>query len=93
MLTVACGGTSVEPDAAGEEIYAAVCARCHADNLTGGLGPALVGPDARSLDRPEEYFVRSVERGIGSRMPSFGGTLTEAQIQRVVDYILSQQGR
>ena len=91
LLAAACG-SGVEEGASGEDIYVQVCARCHADNLSGGLGPALVGADASSLDKPEAFFTQTVTSGLG-RMPSFGGTLSEQQIQRVVDYVLEQQGR
>lgn len=85
-------GPGVDEDASGEEIYLQVCARCHADNMSGGLGPALIGIDSPSLAKPEEFFVQTVTSGLG-RMPSFGGTLSDAQIQRVVDYVMDRQGR
>lgn len=90
-LSTACG-EGVAADATGEEVYLAVCARCHNENLSGGLGPALAGPDSPTLDRPKTFIVQAVEQGIG-RMPSFGGALTDAQIDRVADYVLEQQGR
>lgn len=91
LLVSACG-PGVEDDASGPGVYAAVCARCHADNLLGGFGPPLVGPDSPSLERPREFLVQTVERGLG-RMPGFAGSLSEDQIDRVVDFILEQQGR
>lgn len=91
-LLSACGGSGVPDDATGEEIYVQLCARCHGPDLTGGTGVALVGEDARSIDKPERYFVQSITAGIG-RMPSFRGTLSEEQIVRVSSYIMEQQGR
>ena len=91
MLLTACG-PGVENDATGEEIFLNICARCHADNLSGGFGPALVGDDSPTLDRPEEFLLQTVGSGLG-RMPAYGGTLSEEQIQRVVDFVMDKQGR
>ena len=91
-LVVSACGPSVSPEADGVEVYIQVCARCHADNLTGGLGPPLVGEESPTLDRPEAYIVQTITSGLG-RMPSFRNTLTEEQIQLVTDYIFEQQGR
>ncbi len=91
VLVAACGG-GVDADADGATIYVSVCARCHGADLGGAIGPPLVGPDAPSLGLPESYFVQTVSRGKG-RMPSFGGTLSDEQIQRVVAFIMEQQGR
>lgn len=69
----------------GAEIYTANCARCHGADGGGGIGPQL------SDDKVTEAFpdpadeVTLVTEGEGS-MPSFGGTLSEAEIQQVVDY-------
>ena len=92
LLVYACGGGGVPEDATGEEIYVQVCARCHGEDLQGGTGLALVGEDARSIDKPERYFVQSISAGIG-RMPSFRGTLNEEQILRVTRYVMERQGR
>ena len=92
LVAYACGGGGVSEDATGDEIYVQVCARCHGADLTGGVGLALVGEDAKSVDKPERYFVQSISAGIGS-MPSFRGTLSEEQILRVTRYIMEQQGR
>ena len=92
VLLHGCGGGGVPEDATGGEIYVQVCARCHGADLRGGTGLALVGEDARSIDKPERYFVQSISAGIG-RMPSFRGTLSEEQILRVTHYVMERQGR
>ena len=92
MILCACGGSGVPEDATGEEIYVQLCVQCHGRDLAGGTGVALVGEDARSIDKPERYFVQSITAGIG-RMPSFRGTLSEEQVLRVTRYIMEQQGR
>lgn len=89
LLVVACG-PGIDEAATGQDIYLQICARCHADNLSGGLGPALVGEDSPTPDRPQTYILQTIRSGLG-RMPAFGGTLSDDQIQRVTDYIISQQ--
>ena len=91
LLVLTACGSSVDADASGPDVYASVCARCHGINLEGGSGPPL-GAGAPSAAQPEAYFIQSVSRGMG-RMPSFGGTLSDDQIGRVVAFILEQQGR
>ena len=91
LLVSACGA-SVPADASGEEIFLQVCARCHADNLSGGFGPPLVGEESPALGKPMAFFVQTITRGLG-RMPSFGGTLSDAQIERVAEFVISRQNR
>lgn len=88
-LLMGCGG-ALEADAGGEEIFNARCASCHRKDLSGGIGPAL-GPDSGAAGRPIEYYRITIASGKG-RMPSFGSSLTEEQISRVIDYVLSVQG-
>ena len=92
LVMVACGGPDLPEDATGAEIYVQMCARCHGSDLRGGTGVALVGEAARSVDKPERYFVQSIYAGIG-RMPAFRRTLSDDQIARVAQYIMRQQGR
>lgn len=92
LTLAACGGGGVPADADGPEIYRAVCARCHGDDLRGGQGPPLAGEGADSLGRPETYFTQAVSSGIG-RMPAFRRTLTEEQILLVSRYVIARQSR
>ncbi|CAN5231651.1 hypothetical protein BH18ACT5_BH18ACT5_14890 [soil metagenome] len=76
-------------DASGAEIYKAVCARCHDDDLSGGIGPALGGNSNAALQ--DDAFLRlTISDGRG-RMPSFQNTLSEEQIVRVIEYLRSEQ--
>ena len=77
------------PDASGEEIYLRLCAHCHGADLSGGLGPAL-GAGSNAAAQDDAFLLLTVTRGRG-RMPSFGGTLNDAQVERLIDYIRSQQ--
>jgi mono/diheme cytochrome c family protein len=88
LLLTGCGG-SLEEGATGEEIYNARCASCHRQDLSGGLGPPL-GPGSDAVDRPRDYYEVTITTGIG-RMPAFKSTLSEAQIDRVIDYVIAAQ--
>jgi mono/diheme cytochrome c family protein len=72
----------------GRDIYDQYCARCH--------GPNLVNPGGSSFDLrkfpsdEKERFLRSVTEGRNS-MPSWQGTLSEAEIEAVWLYVLSKQ--
>lgn len=87
VAMTACDGPS--GDASGEDIYIEACARCHAADLSGGIGPPL-GPDSNAAARSDEYLVRIITEGRG-RMPSFRQTLSSEQIQRVVDHLRAVQ--
>ena len=92
MLAFAAVGCSLgrpAEDATGEEIYVQLCARCHAEDLSGGVGPPL-GPGSQAEVEGEEFIEFSIRNGRG-RMPSFSATLSDAQIDRLVDYILEVQ--
>ena len=91
-LALALAGCSLgrpAQDATGEEIYTQLCARCHAPDLSGGLGPPL-GPGSQAAFEGEEFIEFSIRNGRG-RMPSFSSTLSDAQIDRLVQYILEEQ--
>lgn len=76
-------------DASGQEIYQQVCANCHGEDLSGGIGPAIgVGSNAAAQD--DDFLVLTITRGRGP-MPSFDSTLTDEQIARVVDYLRAEQ--
>lgn len=76
-------------DATGAEIYELLCSTCHGDDLNGGLGPAL-GPGSNSADQDDAFLELTISRGRG-RMPSFSGTLTDEQLDRLIEYIRREQ--
>lgn len=77
------------PDAGGEQIYVEVCARCHGVDLGGGAGPAL-DAGSEAADRSDEFYRSSIVNGRG-RMPSFAQTLSDDQVDRVIEYIRREQ--
>lgn len=88
LVLAACDGP--DADASGEEIYMQICARCHAPDLRGSVGPAL-GDGSNAAAQTDRYLIDTVTEGRG-RMPSFRQTLSTAQIERVVQYLREQQG-
>ena len=77
------------PESGGEEIYLQLCARCHAPDLSGGVGPAL-GPGSDAVAVDDAFLFAAIAEGRG-RMPSFSQTLTPDQIDLVVAYIRARQ--
>lgn len=91
LLTAACSVGQPDDGAGGEEIYLQLCANCHAEDLSGGLGPAL-GPGSNSASQPDEFLELAIVRGRGS-MPSFSSSLNSDQVDRLVGYLRRvQQG-
>lgn len=71
----------------GEKVFAQNCSvvYCHGQGGAAGRGPQLRG---RSFQR--EYLVKVTQEGIPNRaMPAFQGRLTNADVEAVVDYVLS----
>lgn len=87
LLLTGCDGPPA--DASGREIYVEVCARCHAADLSGNVGPAL-GAGSNAAQQSDEYLVTTIRDGRG-RMPSFRQTLSMEQIERVVGYLRDEQ--
>ena len=73
----------------GARLYRRSCASCHGTDGQGGVGPDLTEVEER-LDRDEHVAI--VANGKGSQMPAFGDTLTDEEIDRIVDYERDQLG-
>jgi mono/diheme cytochrome c family protein len=71
----------------GQTVYAEKCSSCHAANLTGGLGPPLVGNDFNGdwSKQPLSDLVTKIEKTMPQSDP---GTLTRQQAVDIVAYIL-----
>jgi cytochrome c551 len=63
--------------------FVALCAGCHKADGSGGFGPDLRGED--NVGRVAEQIATG-----GGGMPSFSGDLTDAQIQALADYVVSE---
>jgi len=88
LLAAACVGRPAE-DASGEEIYLQLCSNCHGDELEGGIGAPL-GPGSNAAEQPDEFMRLAITEGRG-RMPSFSSTLTDEQVERLIEYIREAQ--
>lgn len=91
LAVAACSPVQIDPDASGGEIYSQVCSRCHGGSLEGGVGPPL-GSGSEAAAQPDSFLIQTIERGKG-RMPSFGRSLSDDQIERVARYIRTEQGQ
>jgi mono/diheme cytochrome c family protein len=60
----------------GEKLYAENCYGCHRE--------------AATLDEPKEFIHKTIHHG-GKVMPSFEDSLSEAEHQQIIDYILKQR--
>jgi mono/diheme cytochrome c family protein len=85
--------------ASGEAVYTANCATCHGDGGTGS-GPAAVGLEPPPADMTDGQWTTGdgslgairntiVNGSPGTAMIAWQGTLTEAEIQAVAEYVHS----
>ena len=86
---VAGTGVTAERPTDGKSIFTTTCGACHTLSNAGTSGN--VGPNLDSSKPSKELVVDRVTNGKG-QMPSFKGTLDEAQIQAVADYVSSSAG-
>jgi len=87
---------SVLPAITPAQTFQALCARCHGENGNGkGPNAIYLDPSPRDLTRaefmstkPQARLIASIHDGVaGTSMPPWGKTLTETQIQGVLDYV------
>jgi cbb3-type cytochrome c oxidase subunit III len=74
----------------GKAIFTENCAGCHTLADAGTTG--TIGPNLDQSKPPKALVVERVTNGMGA-MPPFKGTLTDAQIQAVADYVSSSAGK
>ena len=85
-------GAYVEAQAAaGREAYEQSCAECHLDNLRGGFGPPLAGPNFTAAwgDRSARALLEHIR---GTMPPGAEGSLGAAAYLNIVAYILQANG-
>lgn len=83
-LTLCLGSTTAFADSA--QVYKNNCSSCHGADRLGGSGPALLPESLVRLRKAEA--VRTIENGrAATQMPGFKESLTQAQIDALVDYI------
>ena len=94
LAMVACGDKDGDTGAAvagdGAEVYSANCAMCHGADGEGGVGTALVDSVPGSS---ESYLTDVVTNGVeGTSMTAYGSTLTQEEIDDVVQFMLAEWG-
>lgn len=70
-----------------QELFQDLCAQCHAEDGTGGIGPSLVDVEFQTQYNDSEIFNVISEGHPASPMIAWGGILTSEQIEGLVGYI------
>jgi mono/diheme cytochrome c family protein len=83
--TTTAAPTTTAAELSPAELYAANCARCHGDELEGGIGPAL-GPGGHAHGHSDAELIAIVTDGKND-MPAFADKLTEQQISDLIAFI------
>lgn len=79
--------------AAGETAYAKDCSTCHGAQLEGGAGPALSGPNFKTLSTKVKANVSDIFGYMTSNMPlNAPGTLPHNAYVSILAFILSKNG-
>ena len=86
VATVLAGCSGSTEGKFGGDLYATSCARCHAPDGAGGIGPPL-GPGSEASDLTDAQLRETVRVGPGT-MPSFA-RLSDAQLDSLVEFIRS----
>lgn len=91
VVVSSCSVSRPASDSTGEQIYQQLCASCHSEDLTGGVGPPL-GPGSNASEQPDEFLRVTIVNGRG-RMPSFSSSLDSEQLDRLIGYLREVQGK
>ena len=76
---------------AGATVFTQNCAMCHGADLKGGAGPALIGQAFAAAG--SNYTIGAIFSEVAEQMPAGQpGSLTNAQYEDVMAYILQQNG-
>jgi mono/diheme cytochrome c family protein len=77
----------------GERQFAQSCATCHGEQLEGGAGPALTGPNFKILSKKVGARVGDVFTYMSSNMPlNEPASLSHDQYVDIMAFILSRNG-
>lgn len=76
----------------GKQIFIKQCAKCHGDNAKGKIGPNLTDRDFRYGGKDKD-LKKSIKSGRKGGMPAFNGILTDKQIDAVIAFIRSIEGK
>ena len=91
--SAATGGYTAAQASSGATVYAANCSTCHAQNLGGGSGPALVGASFHSSIAANYKTAAQLYDFISKQMPlSAPGSLSSSSYLAVSAYIMEKNG-
>lgn len=77
----------------GSKLYRDNCASCHAGNLQGDVGPALVGKQFRQMASAQNLTVKSLLHVTSQSMPKTDpGGLKASEYDAIIAFILEQNG-
>ncbi len=90
--TAAVGFTSAQASA-GEKAFEESCATCHGESLEGGAGPALTGPNFKTLSSKVKATVGDIFTYMTTNMPmNAPASLSHADYVNIMAFILSKNG-
>lgn len=78
-----------EDQSPGRQLFEQRCSTCHGLDAGGAMGPNIQGIPFRLGADPVKAIIKNGMSGGG--MPAFAGQLDDAQIQQIVDYLLTLQ--
>lgn len=81
--------TKPEDQSPGKQLFEQRCSTCHGLDAGGAMGPNIQGIPFRLGADPVKAIIKNGMGGGG--MPAFAGQLEDAQIQQIVDYLLTLQ--
>ncbi len=90
VAVIVTGCSDVSEGKYGADLFGAVCAHCHGDDLAGGVGPPL-GAGSAAAVLTDEQIAGVITVGPGA-MPAFGSRLTDEQVESLVGYLRERQG-
>ena len=76
----------------GEQIFSAVCSRCHGPDGHGGVGvppPRNFHDSAFQAQRTDADLMNDIRQGKSNAMPAFGNAFTDDQIKQLVSKVRS----
>jgi mono/diheme cytochrome c family protein len=77
----------------GSSLFAAKCSACHGSQLEGGAGPALTGPNFKTLSTKVGANVSDIFGYMTTNMPmNAPASLTHDQYVSIMSFILSKNG-
>jgi len=79
-----------EEQSPGKQLFEERCSTCHGLDAGGAMGPNIQGIPFRLGADPVKAIIKNGMGG-GGGMPAFAGQLDDAQIQQIVDYLLTLQ--